>query len=95
MELNLAARRVDEVGAALADAGRRIDVITLPAGACGAGAAGALGDLGRAWDGLMTAALSARAAELRALATGTEKLSVAAGSATSAYRAAEDRRGGA
>jgi hypothetical protein len=95
MELELAARRVDEVGADLVDAGRRIDAVAVPASACGGAAPGALGDLGRAWDGLITAALSARTTELRVLAAAAERLAEAAGSATSAYRAAEDRRGGA
>jgi hypothetical protein len=95
MELELAARRVDDVSAALADAGRRIDTIHPSADACGANASGALGDLGRAWDSLISAALFARADEVRALSATASSVVTTAGLAMSGYRAAEDRRGSA
>ena len=95
MELESAARRVDDVAVELTDMTRRLAFDDLPAAGFGAGARGAFGELGRALAGQMSGAASARAAEATALAGAASALAATVINAASAYRDADDRRGSA
>ena len=93
MELDSAARRVDEVGVELVDVARRLRVTHPPAAAFGADASGALGDLGRALAAQSAAAITARAAEATALGGAASALATTVIRATAAYRETDSRRG--
>jgi hypothetical protein len=106
MELESAARRVDDVGAELVEMATHLTSVQPTAahfgaggsvgvgGSGGAGGSGALGELGRALAGQVSGAVSARAAEATALAGAASALAATVAHATSAYRDADDRRGG-
>jgi hypothetical protein len=94
MELESAVRRVDEVGVELVEAARRLDSASPPASAFGAGGSGAFGEVGRALADQATGAIDARGTEAAALAGAATALAATITSATSAYRDADDRRGG-
>ena len=92
MELESVARRVDDVGAALVDAGGRIGAVHPPVAA---GGPGAFGEVSRALSGQVANAIAARAAEARALGASATDLATAVLQATSSYRGTDAGRGGA
>jgi hypothetical protein len=93
MELESAARRVDDVGVELVEVANRLKSLSPSETGFGAGGSGAFGELGRALAGQVSGAVSARAAEATALAAAASALSATVVRATSAYREVDDRRG--
>lgn len=92
MELESAARRVDEIGGELADVAKRLGTMHPPATGFGADGSGALGELGRAFAGQASGAIIARAAEAGALGDAASGLAVTVLRATTGYREVDGRQ---
>jgi hypothetical protein len=93
MELDDAARRLDEARADVTAVGTRLSGPSPSAHDFGSAAAGALGDLGRALRSQAGATLRARADEAHALGAAMSDLAVSLRGAASAYRDVESTRG--
>jgi hypothetical protein len=93
MELDDAARRVDEVRVALRDLAARLGSIRPPSAGLGAIAPGAFGELGRALASRTSGAVDARAAEARTLGDAASALSASVRAAMSGYREVDGHRG--
>ncbi|HEY1489061.1 MAG TPA: hypothetical protein VGF84_23345 [Micromonosporaceae bacterium] len=93
MEVEAAARGVDDVGSALIEVATRLRALPVPAVMFGADGSGAFGELGRALAGRASGAIEARAFEATALGRAASALASTATGATAALREVDDRRG--